>query len=63
MANLEIIAKNRWHEPISTWPAHDQNHKTTLAGSKVFDPECLRCWIERVATAEYERRARELHDK
>ena len=62
MANLEIIARNRWREPISTWPAHDENHATTLAGNKVFDSDCLRCHMERVAVAEYERRANEIHN-
>jgi hypothetical protein len=24
--SLEIIARNRWHEPLATWPIHDENH-------------------------------------
>lgn len=54
MGSLEVIARNRWHEPLSTWPAHNENHKTTLAGNSLFDGECLRCWLERVAVTEYE---------
>jgi len=53
--SLEIIARNRWHEPLATWPIHDENHKTTIFGSKVFDLDCLRCWVEKVATEEYEK--------
>jgi hypothetical protein len=53
MENLEIIAKNRWNEPLATWPAHNENHKTTLAGTMVFDDGCLRCWLERVAVDQY----------
>ncbi len=59
MGSLEVIARNRWHEPLSTWPTHNENHKTTLAGNPLFDDECLRCWLERVAVAEYENLSRE----
>lgn len=54
MGSLEVIARNRWHEPLSTWPTHNENHKTTLAGNSLFDEECLRCWLERIAVMEYE---------
>jgi hypothetical protein len=54
MGSLEVIARNRWFEPLSTWPAHNENHKTTLAGNSLFDDECLRCWLERIAVMEYE---------
>lgn len=54
MGSLEVIARNRWHEPLSTWPTHNENHKTTLAGNSLFDEECLRCWLERIAIMEYE---------
>lgn len=54
MGSLEVIARNRWHEPLSTWPTHNENHKTTLAGNSLFDDDCLRCWIERIAVMEYE---------
>lgn len=55
MKNLEVIAKNRWHEPLATWPIHNENHRTTLMGNSIFDGDCLRCWIEKVAVAEYEK--------
>jgi hypothetical protein len=54
MGSLEVIARHRWHEPLSTWPTHNENHKTTLAGNSLFDDECLRCWLERIAVMEYE---------
>jgi len=54
MGSLEVIARYRWHEPLSTWPAHNENHKTTLAGNSLFDDACLRCWLERIAITEYE---------
>jgi hypothetical protein len=59
--NLEIIARNRWHEPIAKWPVHDENHKMTITGSKMFDPGCLRCWLERVAAEEYGKAAAAIH--
>jgi hypothetical protein len=61
MGTLEVIARNRWHEPLVTWPAHDENHKTTIMGTKIFDDGCLRCWLERVATEEYGKVSAEIH--
>jgi hypothetical protein len=63
MANLELIARNRWQEPLATWPAHNENHRTTLMGNMIFDRDCLRCWIEKVATGEYEKLVAAIHSE
>jgi hypothetical protein len=61
MGTIEVIARNRWHEPLATWPAHDENHKTTIMGNMIFDDFCLRCWLERVAAEEYGKAAAAIH--
>ncbi len=61
LVNLEIIARDRWHEPIATWPVHNENHKTTVMDNKIFDPNCLRCWLDRVAAQEFEKIATAIH--
>lgn len=64
-ANLELIARARAADPLSSWPDHNNYHRRTILGNWLFDYACLRCWLERVATeslqqkAEDERRARE----
>jgi len=35
-------------EKIS-WPEHDQYHKRTILGNRLFDFQCVRCWLEQKA--------------
>lgn len=48
--NLELIAKDRVDRPLNEWPDHTGAHARTLMGSFLFDYNCLRCWLEKVAT-------------
>lgn len=47
---LERVARWRVSDPMNTWPEHRRGHRITLLGNPLFDYECLRCWLERVAT-------------
>lgn len=53
---LEIIAKARCREPMSSWPQHNDFHRRNThpfsgsrCGEQYFDEECLRCQLERAA--------------
>lgn len=56
--NCEAIARSRVGDPMNTWPEHMTGHRITLLGNRLFDYDCLRCWLERVAT---EKAARVTH--
>lgn len=32
--------------PEHLWPDHDDRHYRTLLGYRLFDGQCVRCWIE-----------------
>lgn len=49
-ADLELIARSRWRDPLNTWPQHNTYHRRTIMSNWLFDYDCLRCWLERVAT-------------
>lgn len=48
-AKLRVIAKGRHADPINTWPPHEDRHRRTLMGSRLYDCECLRCHFEAVS--------------
>jgi len=31
------------------WPEHDRRHERTLLGARLFDDQCVRCWVEKHA--------------
>jgi hypothetical protein len=47
---LRAIAKQRYTDPMSSWPQHEPLHLRTLYGARMFDYECLRCHLEEVAS-------------
>jgi hypothetical protein len=56
--SVKEIAEARYSEPMSSWPQHNDFHRRNthlFSGSKygelLFDEECLRCQLERVAAA------------
>lgn len=49
-ANLHLVAKSRVLDPLNTWPDHIRRHRITIMGNWLFDHDCLRCWLEQVAT-------------
>jgi hypothetical protein len=49
---LRAIAKQRFGDPMSTWPQHEVRHLRTIMGARLYDSECLRCHLEDVAAAE-----------
>lgn len=48
--NLQAIAEARVSDPLNTWPEHRRGHRCTLMGKPLFDYDCLRCWLEKVAS-------------
>lgn len=48
--DLESIARSRVDSPLSEWPDHNNYHRRTIMMNWLFDYDCLRCWLERVAT-------------
>lgn len=53
-SNLELIAQRRIDDPMHTWPDHNRCHRMTIMNNWLFDYDCLRCWLERVATEKYQ---------
>lgn len=47
--SLRAIAEKHIDDPLNTWPAHEDYHNRTIMHARLFDEQCLRCWLERLA--------------